>query len=814
MSHPTRGTGAGRGAPKGNATGRGGSKASTPIPGARAASAPTIPPQQIASNSNLEIADTSHDDLYADPSGSAQPSNIPLPQGSPTAEDVARDKGKGREVETATPHSAGLSANTINSATLPAILKGREDSQSGVLQLDFQLKQIELELKKKRDLKKHFDNQIYDYQALRPGEYEKHMASLLGDNWRQLVPSVPPPRDDSRTIIHDLSMRAQPGNESPGSSSSRTSRNSRKSRGRSLPRSAEWRSPSPAKNPTTGHDITFDDLDVLQAAADNTDYRNEVDHPDENLMMAILRMNKSDWVDSKSYQELARLSFKVDSDIADTPDLRQKLFDISCIVVHPNAKTMSYENRRELLKDAYLTGTAYAKIASEQLKQRNSQLRVPHSRNDSPQSQSSRSRRNTREVKTSTPNRAIGNDRLTEEPLTSAIRARESTNTAREETAGSLRYFPRFASVNPQLPSIKIEGDHHQYLPDPHAGIAAYPQSRPSIDRRGVLPSSMGPNIPGVRSSSTGPQTGIINAPHAISQVPYVPPTNNERFSITPMIRSAPAGQGGYTHPGQRGYIKTDIQYNHPSDSANALVDGMDPPQGDKPAPMLDAPFWDATDPSLPKIVQIIRRAWNTNRLQIPTKSALATVGIKLEAGKSYSGEDDPERFEAMLVNMIALLESYNLMGPHSMDEQIRIYATKLSGDAEEFYRKELMPQKGYGTIFTLESVALSLYNRFITPTGLMKASVEFNSLRQGADSVLKFYGKLTQAAKSMSEPPAEITIRHRFMVGIDPAIRNAMALIGMNEYHSDSKQLLEAATRIDESRRMIPQSRPSTSQS
>ncbi|KZS86301.1 hypothetical protein SISNIDRAFT_471903 [Sistotremastrum niveocremeum HHB9708] len=202
MSHPTRGTGAGRGAPKGNATGRGGSKASTPIPGARAASAPTIPPQQIASNSNLEIADTSHDDLYADPSGSAQPSNIPLPQGSPTAEDVARDKGKGREVETATPHSAGLSANTINSATLPAILKGREDSQSGVLQLEVQLKQIELELKKKRDLKKHFDNQIYDYQALRPGEYEKHMASLLGDNWRQLVPSVPPPRDDSPCALN------------------------------------------------------------------------------------------------------------------------------------------------------------------------------------------------------------------------------------------------------------------------------------------------------------------------------------------------------------------------------------------------------------------------------------------------------------------------------------------------------------------------------------------------------------------------------------------------------------------------------------
>ncbi|KZS91323.1 hypothetical protein SISNIDRAFT_467896 [Sistotremastrum niveocremeum HHB9708] len=530
--------------------------------------------------------------------------------------------------------------------------------------------------------------------------------------------------------------------------------------------------------------------------------------PNSDLLIAIYSMDQPDWVSSKSYVELAKLSFEILDDPPEAPDLRQKIFDLSSQITRPGARSMHFEEKRQLFKDAYHTCMTYAEIMDRMPHHKLSvtpkspdRLRVPLATETASQKKASSEVQSVTSAVATNIGRSqspIGTQRSTPSP-------RSQTSTPQVEQTSRSVFFPRFASVNPQLPQIKVEEGQ---LPTPvNHGLDAtvFPIASPKTDHRGILPSSVGPRLSGIRATSQGPQTRTANTSRTVTNNAYHVPLVSELSTILPVTRFARPGEGGYTHPSQRGYIRNDVQYNYPAELLNNTANGYEPSQGDKPTPMTDAPLWNEDTDDLPRPVRIIRRAWNRNHLVFPQKSALATVGIKLESTHQYSGDDDPEKFEAMLVSVISFLEIYNLMGPRSMTEQVQVYATRLTGKAEEFYRKELMPQKGYGRIFTLESVVLALYTRFITATGLMRPSVTFNTLEQGSMTVLDFYDALNRAANSMNDPPGEGTIRHRFMTGLDPAIRLSMASLGLNEYQTPFKQLLESATRIDESRRMLP---------
>ncbi|KZS88781.1 hypothetical protein SISNIDRAFT_469857 [Sistotremastrum niveocremeum HHB9708] len=442
-------------------------------------------------------------------------------------------------------------------------------------------------------------------------------------------------------------MRANLGDDSPDSSTTRSTKPSRKSHDQPL-RSIGDRSEPRSRLHGSGKGFATNALGLSSSRPQTPAYRNEIDRPNSDLLIAIYSMDQPDWVSSKSYVELAKLSFEILDDPPEAPDLRQKIFDLSSQITRPGARSMHFEEKRQLFKDAYHTCMTYAEIMDRMPHHKLSvtpkspdRLRIPLATETAGQKKASS------EVQSVT-SAVATNIRRSQSPIgtqQSTPSPRSQTSTPQVEQTARSVFFPRFASVNPQLPQIKVEEGQ---LPTPvNHGLDAtvFPIASPKTDHRGILPSSVGPRLSGIRATSQGPQTRTANTSRTVTNNAYHVPLVSELSTILPVTRFARPGEGGYTHPSQRGYIRNDVQYNYPAELLNNTANGYEPSQGDKPTPMTDAPLWNEDTDDLPRPVRIIRRAWNRNHSVFPQKSALATVGIKLESTHQYSGDDDPEKF-------------------------------------------------------------------------------------------------------------------------------------------------------------------------
>ena len=71
-----------------------------------------------------------------------------------------------------------------------------------------------------------------------------------------------------------------------------------------------------------------------------------------------------------------------------------------------------------------------------------------------------------------------------------------------------------------------------------------------------------------------------------------------------------------------------------------------------------------------------------------PDKSLLARASVKLDHPETYMGGSDLKEFEAFVAGILRWLKMNSLLGETSIDMQVDYLGTRLTGEAQEwFYR-------------------------------------------------------------------------------------------------------------------------------
>jgi hypothetical protein len=89
-------------------------------------------------------------------------------------------------------------------------------------------------------------------------------------------------------------------------------------------------------------------------------------------------------------------------------------------------------------------------------------------------------------------------------------------------------------------------------------------------------------------------------------------------------------------------------------------------------------------------ITQMIRIALADAVDMDPEKSPLAKAGVKLKHPEPYSGGSDIEEFEGFIANILRWLKMNYLLGPTSTDLQVSYLGTCLTGEAQEWFHRNV----------------------------------------------------------------------------------------------------------------------------
>ena len=88
------------------------------------------------------------------------------------------------------------------------------------------------------------------------------------------------------------------------------------------------------------------------------------------------------------------------------------------------------------------------------------------------------------------------------------------------------------------------------------------------------------------------------------------------------------------------------------------------------------------------RIMRMICMVLEDNMHADPEKSVLAKAGVKLAHPETYAGGSDLKEFEVFIAGILRWLKMNNLLGPTSTDMQVNYLGTCLTGEAQEwFYR-------------------------------------------------------------------------------------------------------------------------------
>jgi hypothetical protein len=88
-----------------------------------------------------------------------------------------------------------------------------------------------------------------------------------------------------------------------------------------------------------------------------------------------------------------------------------------------------------------------------------------------------------------------------------------------------------------------------------------------------------------------------------------------------------------------------------------------------------------------------------------PEKSPLAKASVKLKHPEPYSGGSDLEEFEGFIANILRWLKMNYLLGLTSIDLQVSYLGTCLTGEAQEWFHRNVPRFDRQVQDWTLETV-------------------------------------------------------------------------------------------------------------
>ncbi|KAK7026533.1 hypothetical protein R3P38DRAFT_2777292 [Favolaschia claudopus] len=160
----------------------------------------------------------------------------------------------------------------------------------------------------------------------------------------------------------------------------------------------------------------------------------------------------------------------------------------------------------------------------------------------------------------------------------------------------------------------------------------------------------------------------------------------------------------------------------------------------------------------------------------------------KLPEPSKYKGEDDDTTFMTWLSRLCTWLQGNGLGGPDYEDSRIVYLKTSLESHAIEWFDTEVEPLTRPSEIdHSFEAIVCAMHRRFVTSATATRATKEYEAVRYDESKGVEFLvSELKRTALKMREPPADITLRQRFMRLLPADVHNELIRRGLYTEYVD----------------------------
>ena len=115
-----------------------------------------------------------------------------------------------------------------------------------------------------------------------------------------------------------------------------------------------------------------------------------------------------------------------------------------------------------------------------------------------------------------------------------------------------------------------------------------------------------------------------------------------------------------------------------------------------------------------------------------PDKSVVTRAGVKLDHPETYAGGSDLEEFEVFIAGILRWLKMNCLLGETSIDMQVNYLGTRLTGEVQEWFYRNVEWYDHQVCNWTLETVVQGLQRRFLHTLTHHHTSNKFDTVSQG----------------------------------------------------------------------------------
>ena len=145
---------------------------------------------------------------------------------------------------------------------------------------------------------------------------------------------------------------------------------------------------------------------------------------------------------------------------------------------------------------------------------------------------------------------------------------------------------------------------------------------------------------------------------------------------------------------------------------------------------------------------------------------------INLPKPEKYVGEDDINKFNKWLMQLLAYFQIFKIMGLHTDATRVQYTGLYLSELAQQWYSQEVLALTRHVRHWMFEDLIFGLFRRFIHEASTQNTAIQYDHTKYLADKgVLTFYNKLTQQVDRMVEPPNSYSFRRKYLGGLPQTI-------------------------------------------
>ena len=159
-------------------------------------------------------------------------------------------------------------------------------------------------------------------------------------------------------------------------------------------------------------------------------------------------------------------------------------------------------------------------------------------------------------------------------------------------------------------------------------------------------------------------------------------------------------------------------------------------------------------------IMCMVCSALEENRADNPDDSVVAWTRLNISTPEEYSGSSDLEVYKTFIAEILQWLKLQGLLGVKYTETQVQFLGTQLTGNASEWFTRNVECPKRPIRDWLLELVIEGLQKRFLNSLMHRQASNKFDTIKQGQKTVQELIQELTKYAARMVQYPDDYSFR------------------------------------------------------